>query len=129
MAAFVNSLACLGWLRGGGLFDGKRDDPVLTLPQDGPSRGLPPGTGAIERALLPETKSDPALLADVVVALTTASGLGPCKWALRLQSFEFAIPGKLFSAQPGPVWTSHHFRHHFSIPLLEQMWLKGEPTL
>ena len=129
VAAFANLLAYLGWLRGGEIFDGNQDDLVLTLPADGPSRGLPPGVGAVEYTLLPETKSDPTIIADVVIAFSTMSGLMPGKWALRLRSFQSAIPGKLFSTRHTPVWTSHHFRHQFAIPLLEQMRLKGEPTL
>jgi hypothetical protein len=129
VAALANLLAYLGWLRGGEIFEGQQDDLVLTLPRDGPSRGLPPGVGAVEYTLLPETKSDPTLVADVVIAFTTMTGLSPGKWAILLRSFESAIPGKLFSTKTTPVWTSRHFRRQFAIPLLEQMRLKGEPTL
>jgi hypothetical protein len=47
----------------------------------------------------------------------------------RTCTTELVVPGKLFSAQATPAWTSHHFQHQFAIPLLEQMRLKGEPAL
>ena len=76
-----------------------------------------------------ETKSDPTIIADVVLPFSTMLGLSPGKWALQLLSFESAIFGKLFSTRRTPVWTSHHFRHQFDIPLLKQMHHKGERTL
>ena len=129
VAAFTNLIAYLGWLRGGEIFEAEETDLVVTLPIDGPTRGLPPGIGAVEYSLLPETKSDPTIVADVVSAFTTMSGLSPGKWALRLQSFIPKVCGKLFSTQITPVWTSRHFREEFAIPLLEQMRRAGEPTL
>lgn len=129
VAAFTNLIAYLGWLRGGEIFEAEEQDLVVTLPIDGPTRGLPPGIGAVEYSLLPETKSDPTTVADVVTAFTTMSGLSPGKWALRVQSFIPKRFGKLFSTQVTPVWTSRHFRDKFAIPLLEQMRREGEPTL
>ena len=129
VAAFTNLIAYLGWLRGGEIFNATDDDLVVTLPRDGPSRGLPPGIGAVEFTLLPETKSDPTLVADVVTAFTTMSGLSPGKWGLRLKSFPSAVPGRLFSTLITPVWSSRHFRCQFAIPLLEEMRRGGEPTL
>jgi hypothetical protein len=129
VAAFTNLIAYLGWLRGGEIFQAEETDLVITLPINGPTRGLPPGIGAVECSLLPETKSDPTIVADAVTAFTTMSGLSPGKWALRLQSFIPKICGKLFSTQITPVWTSRHFRETFAIPILEQMRRAGEPTL
>jgi hypothetical protein len=107
VAALANLLAHLGWLCGSETFEGEEEDLVVTAPRDGVSRGLPPDVGAVECSMLPGTKSDPTLMADVVLA----------------------IPGKLFSTRTTPVWTSRHFREKFAIPLLEQMRRKGEPTL
>ena len=129
VAAFTNLIAYLGWLRGGEIFEADETDLVLTLPIDGPTRGLPPGIGAVEYSLLPETKSDPTIVADVVIAFTTMSGLSIGKWALRLQAFTPKRASKLFSTQITPAWTSRHFRTSFAIPLLEQMRREGEPTL
>lgn len=129
IAAFTNLIAYLGWLRGGEIFEAAEEDLVVTLPSEGPTRGLPPGVGAVEYSLLPETKSDPTLVADVVTAFTTMSGLRPGKWALRVQSFRPARAGRLFSTPITPIWTSRHFRSRFAIPLLEQMRREGEPTL
>ena len=42
---------------------------------------------------------------------------------------ESALPGKLFSAQRAPGWTSRHFRHQLAIPLLEQMRLSKVRSL
>jgi hypothetical protein len=129
VAAFTNLIAYLGWLRGGEIFEAEEDDLVVTLPVDGATRGLPPGVGAVEFSLLPETKSDPTIVADVVTAFTTMSGLSPGKWALRVQAFRPTVFGKLFSTPITPVWSSRHFRENFAIPLLEQMRRQGEPTL
>jgi hypothetical protein len=129
IAALTNLLAYLGWLRGGEIFEAEEEDLLVTLLQDGPSRGLPPGVGAVEYTLLPETKSDPTIVADVVTTFTTLSGLSPGKWTLRLKSFRPAIPGKLFSTATTLGWTSHHFWERFAIPLLEHMRRQREPTL
>ena len=129
VAVFANLLAYLGWLRGSEIFDGNQDDLVLTLPPDGSSRGLPPGVGAVKYTLLPGTKPDPTIVANVVLTFYTMSSLSPGKRALQLLSFESAIFGKLFSTRRTPVWTSHHFRHQFAIPFLNQVHLKEEPTL
>jgi hypothetical protein len=75
VAAFTNLIACLGWLRGGEIFQAEETDLVVTLPIDGPVWGLPPGISAVEHSLPPETKSDPTVLANVVTAFTTMSGL------------------------------------------------------
>jgi hypothetical protein len=129
IAAFTNLIAYLGWLRGGEVFEAEEEDLVVTRPHDGPTKDLPPGVGAVEYSLLAETKSNPTLVADVVVAFTTMSGLSLSKWALRVQSFKPKIIGTLFSTQITAVWTSRHFREKFAIPLLEQMRREGEPTL
>ena len=87
-AGSVNLMAYLGWLRSGELFDGDRQDLTLTQPLDGPTRGLPPGVGAVEYNLSDETKSDPCQTVDVIMAWETLSGLGVGRWLERLLTFE-----------------------------------------
>jgi hypothetical protein len=129
IAGFCNLMAYLGWLRGGELFAAKADDLCLTAPEYGAALGLPPGLGAVELRLLPETKSDPAKTADIVVAYTTLSGLSLGKWASRLQDHDPFIPGDLLSSNDYPVWSSRIFREKYAWPLLEAMRVQGEPTL
>jgi hypothetical protein len=128
-AGLTNLLAYLAWLRGGEIFSASPDDLTIILPEDGPTRGLPPGVGALEYSLLTATKSDPTLAADIIVAYTTLTGLSPGTWAHRLKSFTPARDGLLFSTALTPTWTSRHFRENFAIPLLEIQRLSGEPTL
>jgi hypothetical protein len=128
-AGLTNLLAYLAWLRGGEIFSATSDDLQVIEPIDGPTRGLPPGVGALEYSLLAATKSDPTLAADVILAYTTLTGLSPGKWAARLAMFTPARDGLLFSTRLTPVWTSRHFRENYAIPLLEVQRLSGEPTL
>jgi hypothetical protein len=129
IAGFANLMFYLGWLRGGELFDCAPEDLIVTLPEAAAARGLPPGIGAIELILLPETKSDPAKTADVVVAYCTLSGLSLGKWASRLADHVPFTPGRLFSSPDHPTWTSRIFRENYAWPLLEAMRVHGEPTL
>jgi hypothetical protein len=129
IAGFANLMFYLGWLRGGELFDAAVEDLVVTPPEDAAIHGLPPGIGAIEFSLLPETKSDSAKTADVVIAYCTLSGLSLGKWASRLADHEPFIPGRLFSSPDYPQWTSRIFRETYAWPLLEAMRVQGEPTL
>ena len=102
---------------------------TLTVPQDGPTRGIPAGVGAVEFNLGAETKSDPCLTADVILAWESLSGLSAGRWLLRLAVFESHHGERLFSTALKPLWDSRHFREHFAWPLLEQMKMEGEPTL
>jgi hypothetical protein len=128
-AGAANLLAYLGWLRSGELFPALKADVTLTVPQDGPTRGLPDGVGAIEFNLGAETKSDPCITADVILAWESLSGLSVGRWLLRLAVFESYHGERLFSTALKPMWDSRHFREHFAWPLLEQMKMEGEPTL
>lgn len=114
IAATVNLLAYLGWLRGGEIFEASDDDLAVTPPSEGPTRGLPPNVGAIEFNLLPETKSDPCRVADIVIAYETLSGFSLGTWVKRLATFEPARPGRLFSSRRHPVWSSRIFREEFA---------------
>jgi hypothetical protein len=128
-AGSSNLMAYVGWLQSGELFGGKRQDLTLTRPREGPTRGLPPGVGAVEYDLSDETKSDPCRTADVIMSWETLSGLSVGKWLERLITFEPHDGSSLFSTQTQPVWTSRYFREEYAWPLLEQMRREGEPTL
>jgi hypothetical protein len=86
-AGSANLMAYIGWLRSGELFGGHRQDLTLTRPREGPTRGLPPGVGAVEYNLSDETKSDPCRTADVIMSWETLSGLSVGKWLERLLTF------------------------------------------
>jgi hypothetical protein len=128
-AGAANLMAYLGWLRSGELFQGDLEDLILTLPNDGPQRGLPMGVGAVEFNLGAETKSDACRTADVVMSWESLSGLPMGRWLLRLKEFIPHLGNKLFSTSIMPTWTSRHFRDQFAYPILEQMQQEGEPTL
>ncbi len=129
IAGFANLMFYLGWLRGGELFESAPEDLVVTPPKAAAVQGLPPGIGAIELNLLPETKSDPAKTADVVVAYCTLSGPSLGKWASRLPEHKPFTPGRLFSSADHPTWTSRIFREQSAWPLLDPMRVHGGPTL
>jgi hypothetical protein len=76
-AGSSNLMAYLGWLRSGEVFGGDRADLTLTRPEEGPTRGLPPGVGAVEYNLSEETKSNPCQTADVIMAWERCPG---CPW-------------------------------------------------
>jgi hypothetical protein len=87
-AGTVNLFAYPGWLRSGEVFGLQLPDVTLVTPEDGPTRGLPPGGGAVEARLLAATKSDQTITADVIIAFTTPlSGLNLERWFQRLQGF------------------------------------------
>jgi hypothetical protein len=129
VAASVNLLAYLGWLRSTETFDADANGLTQVPPEDGPTRGLAPSIGAIELRLLAATKSDRTITADCIIAWTCLSGLSLGNWLTRLKAFDSAIPNCLFSTKLTPVWTSQHFRDNFAYPLLELQRASGEPTL
>jgi hypothetical protein len=128
-AGVVTLLAYLGWLRGGEVFGSTEEDLKVVLPEDGPSRNLPPGIGAVEFRLKPETKSDPTVAADVVIAYETLPGLSLGKWVKRLLLFTSHTGTSVFSTTKKPTWDSRYFRLNFAVPILERMRRDGEPTL
>jgi hypothetical protein len=129
-AGVINLAAYLGWERSNDIFSTAPDAVEVTPPNDGAIRNLPPGVGAVEHTLLASTKSDPTLVADVVIAYTTLSGLSLGMWVERLKSFTPEDPNLLFSTARTSIWTSHHFReHYYAIPILEHHRRKGEPTI
>jgi hypothetical protein len=129
--ACVHLLAYLGWLQSGEILQGQVDDYHVTAPQDGPSRNLPPGIGAIEARLLASTKSDPTLTADVVIAFSTPlSGLSLGKWLQRLQKFTpYDSSYGIFSTAKEHYWSSRYFRETYAYPFLKNQRLTDEPTL
>jgi hypothetical protein len=128
-AGVINLAAYLGWERSSDIFMTAPEAMEVTAPNDGAARNLPPGIGAVEHTLLAETKSDPTLVADVVIAYTTLSGLSLGTWVGRLKEFGPRNPKMLFSTKNIPIWTSRHFRENFAIPILDIHRRRGEPTL
>jgi hypothetical protein len=76
VAAYVNLGAYPGWLRGGEIFDLKREDAAVIPSSDGPTVGLPSGLGVVTGTLLEERISDPIRTADVVIAYWCLLSLG-----------------------------------------------------
>jgi hypothetical protein len=68
-AGSVNLLAYLGWERSSDIFMTSPEAINITHPREGPTHNLPPGVGAVEHTLLAETKSEPTLVADIVICL------------------------------------------------------------
>ena len=79
-AGTANLVLWLGLLRGGETFSLKREDVTVVPPAEGPQHGLPAGLGYVELRLLPETKSSPHKVADVVIAYPCSSGLSLGRW-------------------------------------------------
>jgi hypothetical protein len=73
----------------------------------------------MEYFLLAATQSDPAFTAGIILAYTTLKGLSPGQWAVRLAQFSPSHARCLFLTNLTPMWTSHHLRKKFPIPLLE----------
>jgi hypothetical protein len=104
-------------------------DITITPPSEGPTKGLPVGVGVVEIRLLPETKTNSASTADVIVAHTCWSGLSLGKWLQRLLMFQPADGIHLFST-PGQLrWTSHYFRSRHVWPHLELLRAQGHPSM
>jgi hypothetical protein len=86
--------------------------------------------GVILLDLLPETKSNPCQVADLVIAYTTLSGLQPGEWIEALLSLTGPTTGRIFSTTTEANWTSRYFGENYAWPLLEEMrTVAKEPTL
>lgn len=128
-AGTANLIFWLGWLRSAEGFSLKASDIVVTPPPMGPTKGLPRGVGVIEIRLLPETKTNSASIADIIVAHTCYSGLSLGKWLERLLKFRPADGVHLFST-PGQLrWTSFYFRSQHVWPHLEVLRAQGDPCM
>jgi hypothetical protein len=130
-AGVVNLLGWLGWLRSQELFSLKWEDVKITRPTAGPRIGLPPGVGAIELRLLPETKSTRTKVADIIISYLCASGLAPGLWMERLQRlWSSASPTDLMiRGASGDPWDSRYFRCTHLYVWLHQMRADGDPFL
>lgn len=128
-AGVINLIAYLGWLRAQDIFFLSPTHVIITLPVNGPTRGLPPNVGAIELRLLEATKTNQSMEADVVIAYETLSGLQPGKWLIRLRQFESYHPNLLFSTTTHHQFTSSIFRHNYVYPALEAQRRNQEPSL
>ena len=128
-AGTANLILWLGMLRGGECFSLKNDDVTLITPADGPKFGLSPGVGFVDIRLLPETKSSPHKVADIVISYKSYSGLCLGRWLRRLRHHTPVDNSHLFSTPRKRVWTTTYFRTEYAWPLLELMRIMGEPTL
>lgn len=135
-AAAANSSYWLSWLRANELFNMDWKDLDITLPDDGPSKDLPPSVGVLEYRLLPETKSNRTRTADVITAFTSCSGISPGLWLTRLRTLCNLSPEAanhssepIFHHPNGDRWDSRYFRQTYLWPLLQEQRLAGDPYL
>jgi hypothetical protein len=87
------------------------------------------GVGVVEIRLLPETKTNSAAVADVIVAYTCWSGLSLGTWLERLLSFAPADGTHLFSTIANPRWSSGYYRTRHVYCHLEVLRAMGDPTM
>jgi hypothetical protein len=118
LGGLANLLLWVSWLRGGEAFSLEWQDLHVIWPPQGPEHDLPPGTGALLLRLLPETKSSRSLTADVVLSLTTLSGLDLGRWIRRVHAGDVPSTGaaKLFVSLNGVPWNSQKFRRSILYP-------------
>lgn len=128
-AGTANLLFWLGWLRSNEGFSLTRHDIDITPPALGPRKGLPQGVGVVEIRLLPETKSNSARIADVIVAYRCHSGLSLGYWMECLLTFEPADGSSLFSTPAQRTWTSQYFRTRHVFHHLEVLRASNDPSL
>ena len=132
-AACANLFLWLGWLRSRELFDLRWRDVLLVDPADGPSKDLPPGTGALILSLNAQTKTHRSSTATVPIAYRTISGLEPGRWFHRLQTLAAphltSLDEHIFVHPTGGVWDSFYFRHTFLYPHLTALRDAGDAYL
>jgi hypothetical protein len=128
-AGTANLLFWLGWLRSNEGFSLTRADIEVTHPRQGPKKGLPIGVGVIEIRLLPETKTNTAAVADVIVAYTCWSGLSLGTWLDRLLTFTPADGTSLFSTPAERKWTSGYYRKYHVYRQLEVLRAIGDTSM
>ena len=134
-AGLANMFLWLGWLRSRELFDLRWCDIEVIDPEDGPSRDLPPGVGAIILSLKEQTKTNQSSTADVVIAFVTSSQYQPGLWYHRLRTNRLGPgdpaynQGFLFETRTGRQWDSHFYRHQFVYPMLHRLQEEGDPYL
>jgi hypothetical protein len=125
----ANLLFWLGWLRSNEGFALTRADIEVTHPTQGPKKGLPQGVGVVEIRLLPETKTNTAAVADVIVAYACWSGLSLGKWMEHLLLYAPADGVSLFSTPAERHWTSAYFRTRHIYRQLEVLCTMGDPSM
>jgi hypothetical protein len=128
-AGSVNLVFWLGWLRSREGFSLERANVTQVAPLDGPLVGLPLGVGVVSLRLLPETKTNPSRIADVIIAHTCWSGLSLGVWLERLLHHPPTHGDLLFSTHKQPIWTSLYFRRYHVWPHLEILRLMGDPSM
>jgi hypothetical protein len=128
-AGTTNLLFWLAWVRSNEGFSLSLADIVITPPGDGPRKGLPVGVGVIEIRLLPETKTNSAATADIIVAYTCWSGLSLGLWLQRLLAFAPADGRSLFSTPACRKWSSQYYRTRHVYCHLEVLRAMGDPSM
>ena len=130
-AAIANLAGWLGWLRAMETFSLTWGDITIVPPAEAASLGLPDLTGMVSLRLLPQTKSNRTMTADVILAYESASGFNLGLWFFRLiHLVQPTDPAPCIFQHPnGTVWSSHFFRHTFLYPLLELQQTLGDPYL
>ena len=134
-AAFANLMLFLGWLRSGETFTLRWSDLSIVEPCEGPTVDLPQGIGALLVTLLPETKSNRSVRADVVIAYKTLGGLQPGKWFHRcrrasgLEDDWKKDNRYIFRHADGSPWSSLYYRRTYLYPSLHEQRGMGDPYL
>jgi len=123
-------LAWLAWLRGGELFNLRRDDVEIFVGDDAVAQGF--CAAAMILKLKESTKSSQTQQADVVVALNPSSGLKLGYWYCAMVDLHQQLcpnVDMLFVHSNGRPWTSHYFRTHHVYPLLYLQQAQDDPYL
>jgi hypothetical protein len=128
-AGTANLLFWLGWVRSNEGFALLKEDVTITTPNQGPRKGLPLGVGVVEIRLLPETKTNSARVADIIVAYTCFSGLSLGTWMERLFFFEPMDGTTLFSTPAQRTWNSRYYRSQHVYRHLEILRIQGDPSM
>lgn len=132
LAGLFNLLLWLGWLRASEVIGLCWEDIHITPPQDGPQLDLPVGVGAVRLRLRPETKSNRASRADMILAYQSASRLLLGRWVKR--ALRWAAPGlnsneRVFQHLDGAPWTSSYYRENYVYPSLHSQRAAGDQYL
>lgn len=130
LAGLANTFFWLGWLRGSECFGLHGQDVDYTRPEHSHLREIPRGWGAIQLTLGPETKSNRAKCADVVMTATSGGGLSPGYWLDELEHWG-GLPKHLpvFRTPEGTIWTSQHYRNQYVYPALWHLRSQGDAAL
>ena len=125
----TNLIFWLGWVRSREGFALERKDVTIVRPENGTQVGLPTGVGVVSLRLLPETKTSPDKMADIIIAYTCRSGLSLGEWMERLLLHAPVNGDLLFSTTAQPVWSSSYYRRQHVLPHLELLRQMGDPSM